>query len=221
MLTTMKKLHNNQSGAAVLVILLIIVIGLVGVAGWLVYKNQKKTPATNTATSATTSQKSAGTSTPAADPYTGWQTITTKDKLVAVKSPASWLYKICDDNIKTVYIAPNQQELATCSSGNGGRISVGYSDAVSAATRTQMTTKSECDKEFSVTEPTVNGVKGYRVTRINGPVGDSVCQGLEGTKYVTYFFDKGANTYTFTYQQTPSASDELASFDLLVKSATF
>jgi len=63
----MNKLKQNESGfSAVEVVLVLIIVVLLGVVGWFVYKNQKKTsPSTTTTTSTTTPTSTKTTTTPA------------------------------------------------------------------------------------------------------------------------------------------------------------
>lgn len=215
----MNTLKRNESGfSAVELILIVVVIAVLGGVGWLVYKHYRKAPPATTTTAVT---KSSPTSAPkAVDPYDGWTTVTTTDKAISVKIPATWVSKTCDSP-KIVYVAPTTKDLATCSSGNGGTASISYGDLTSSTIKTQETTKSACDKTFAVTQPTINNVQGYRVERVETASSDDCVINFEGTKYVSYYFDKNAKSYNFTYKQTSTANDDLATFDLIVKSASF
>jgi len=84
------KLKQNESGfSAVEVVLVLIIVVLLGVVGWFVYKNQKKTsPSTSTATSPTPASNSAPTTTQPADLYEGWQTITFAPENLILKFPS-------------------------------------------------------------------------------------------------------------------------------------
>ena len=87
----MGKLRNNQSGfGAVEGILVLVIVVLIGVVGFMVYKNHNKTkptPVASTTTTKPTASTQAKTPT-APDPYTGWQTYTGTD--VNFKYPADW-----------------------------------------------------------------------------------------------------------------------------------
>lgn len=90
----MYKLRNNQQGfGAVEIILVVAVIVLLGVAGWLVYRNHHK--ATNTSPTTTTSNihKTSSTSSQTADPYAGWKSYTLKYEQATFKYPAGWTLK--------------------------------------------------------------------------------------------------------------------------------
>lgn len=94
----MGKLRNNEKGfGAVEGLLIVAVVVLLGVVGYMVYKNHNKTTTPTTA-STTTSTKT--TTTPAkttatpttVDPYAGWKTASTVGN-VSVKYPSSWTVK--------------------------------------------------------------------------------------------------------------------------------
>ncbi|HVC36235.1 MAG TPA: hypothetical protein VNE40_02210 [Candidatus Dormibacteraeota bacterium] len=92
----MGKLKNNQSGfSAVEIVLVLAVVVLIGVVGWLVYRNHHKinTTAITTTTSAepTTTTKSP-TTTPVqpANPYAGWKTFSLSSLGLSFQYPSSW-----------------------------------------------------------------------------------------------------------------------------------
>ena len=90
----MKKINNESGFSAVELILVIAVIALLGVVGWLVYKNNHKT-AISTAlangTSVTTKTKTTSTSATTVNPYSGWQSYTLKYEKLSFKYPANWV----------------------------------------------------------------------------------------------------------------------------------
>lgn len=87
----MRKLRNNQSGfGAVEGILIVAVVVLLGVVGYMVYKNHSKV--TNNAVTTTSNRVNTPTpakaTTPAPDPYAGWQSYTGHS--FTVKYPPQW-----------------------------------------------------------------------------------------------------------------------------------
>ena len=91
----MKKLKDNQRGfSAVEVVLVFVIVALIGVAGWLVYKNHHKITTTASTTTSTTKPATTSTttnnttSTQASNPYSGWQTYTNSQ--VSFKYPSDW-----------------------------------------------------------------------------------------------------------------------------------
>ena len=95
----MKKLSKNQKGfTAVETVLVIAILVLIGVVGWLVYKNHHKTTTSTTysstaktSTSSSTTKTTTPTTTtkPPANPYAGWKTYTTSDS-TSFKYPTNW-----------------------------------------------------------------------------------------------------------------------------------
>lgn len=87
----MNKIPKNQKGfGAVEAILILVIIILIGVIGWLVYKNHHKSTTTkNTATTSSSKPKSTTSST-SNNPYAGWNTYTSKLGGFTLKYPASW-----------------------------------------------------------------------------------------------------------------------------------
>ena len=87
----MGKLHNNEKGfGAIEGLLIVAVVVLLGVVGYMVYKNHNKantTPTTTTKITSTTPAKTT-TTTPAVDPYVGWQTYSNSQ--VSFKYPSGW-----------------------------------------------------------------------------------------------------------------------------------
>jgi len=80
------KLHKDNKGfSAVETIMIPVIVILIGLVGWLVYKNNHKT---NVATSNTKSTSTTTTTT--SDPYAGWKTGTTKYEKLSYKYPSNW-----------------------------------------------------------------------------------------------------------------------------------
>jgi len=95
----MRKLDKNEAGfSAVEAILILVVLAVIGVAGWLVYKDHHKTTITQTTTKTTsTSSNVSKPLTP--DPYSGWQSYS--DTYVSFKHPSGWQAGIGQDKYAT------------------------------------------------------------------------------------------------------------------------
>lgn len=90
----MRKLRTDGRGFAIVELcLIIVIIVLVGIIGWLVYKNHHQTTSAITKTSSvsskTTSSKSSATSSNSTT-YSGWQTFS--DSVLSIKYPSSWTF---------------------------------------------------------------------------------------------------------------------------------
>jgi hypothetical protein len=153
------------------------------------------------------------------DPYEGWVDVATADGTVTVKVPKTWAILRCEEGASSVYLASIASQLTKCRSDAVGEVSVTLTNDFKDAYIQKE--KTACDTEFSVTQPTLKGIKGYRVARTEAAPNSSDCaMNIEGTKNVTYYFAKSADTYyIFTYKQTPSFTDDLATFEKMVQSA--
>lgn len=111
----MGKIQKNQQGfGAVEAVLVLVIVILIGVVGWMVYKNHNKT--TNNKTTA--SNSSANTSpqtktTQAPDPYAGWQSYS--DSSVSFKYPTGWQAGRGADKYATVDVAATSPGFTTSS----------------------------------------------------------------------------------------------------------
>jgi Tfp pilus assembly protein PilE len=80
-------MKRNENGfSAVEVILLLVIVSLIGVVGFMVYKNHNKTSNSTTTASTTKSSTTPTKATP--DPYAGWQSYS--DSHVSFKYPSGW-----------------------------------------------------------------------------------------------------------------------------------
>lgn len=94
----MGKLRNDQKGfSAVESILVLVIVALIGVVGFMVYKNHNKTkpaPAASTAAKSTTTP--AKTTPASTNPYAGWKTYTSSVEKITFKYPADWTADTAD-----------------------------------------------------------------------------------------------------------------------------
>lgn len=99
----MLKIRKNQKGfSTVEPILIIVIIALIGVVGWLVYKNHHKT--TTVSTTNTSSSKpvtSTKLSTQPTNPYAGWQSFCSSYGDLCLKYPTSWTLKTTTEAVST------------------------------------------------------------------------------------------------------------------------
>lgn len=90
----MGKLKSDERGfSAVEVILVLVIVALIGAVGFMVYKNHNKTKIAPVA-STTTAKQTAPTqskTTIASNPYAGWQTFSSVDKVYAISYPSDWV----------------------------------------------------------------------------------------------------------------------------------
>jgi len=95
----MAQTHKNQDGfSAVETVLVIIVVVLIGVAGWLVYKNNHKKTENKTATNTTQTTTDTNKKT---DPYAGWKTYTASEEKATFKYPSDWTVDSADPYAKS------------------------------------------------------------------------------------------------------------------------
>lgn len=90
----MKQFRKNELGfSAVEVVMVVAIVALLGVVGWLVYKDHHKTTAKNTPIvqpyKTTTPAPKANAPT-AANPYAGWNTYTLKLEKITFRYPSTW-----------------------------------------------------------------------------------------------------------------------------------
>lgn len=87
----MIKLKNNEKGfGGVVVLLIVVVVVLIGVIGYMVYKNNHKTTIVKTATITRTTSKKP-TQKRSNDPYAGWKTYILPIEKMSFKYPSNWL----------------------------------------------------------------------------------------------------------------------------------
>lgn len=109
----MGKLQKNQQGFGLVEALLVLVIViLIGVVGWMVYKNHNKTTSNNTtASNSSTNTSSQTKTTQAPDPYAGWQSYS--DSNVSFKYPTGWQAGLGADKYATVDVSATSPSFTT------------------------------------------------------------------------------------------------------------
>jgi|GEM_PF-2482381 hypothetical protein len=96
----MKKLRSNETGfSAIELVLVIVIVVLIGISGWLVYKNHHKSTLASTVSSTSTSKTSTKTTTTTkpdttaptvTNPYVGWATCNDTSDNITFKYPSNW-----------------------------------------------------------------------------------------------------------------------------------
>lgn len=92
----MNKIVKNEKGfSAVEIVLVVVIVALIGVVGWLVYKNHHKTstlnPSTTSSKAATKSTISSTSSTKTTiNPYAGWKTFSLSSLGLSFQYPSTW-----------------------------------------------------------------------------------------------------------------------------------
>jgi Tfp pilus assembly protein PilE len=94
----MNKQKKSESGFSVVeLILVIVIVALIGVVGWMVYKNHhknsSKTISSNSQSSKTVISNSDSKTISTNEQYAGWKTYTTKYEKLSFKYPANWTLK--------------------------------------------------------------------------------------------------------------------------------
>lgn len=111
----MGKIRRNEAGfSPIEVILVLVVVALIGVVGFMVYKNHNKKATTNSVAATTTTKPSttrqAKTTTQTPDPYAGWASCADSVEGSSFKYPSTWTL--------------TGATAGTCTVGNGGELTI-------------------------------------------------------------------------------------------------
>lgn len=123
MLTSMSKIAKNQKGfGAVEAVLILIIVILIGVVGWLVYKDRHNKGAAGTASKSSAADTSAksGAKAPALNPYAGWKTYKLTYEKLTFKYPSAWTLK---DSSASQGLTPNADSV-TLTASDGYQVSI-------------------------------------------------------------------------------------------------
>jgi hypothetical protein len=111
----MGKLRNNEKGfGAIEGLLIVAVVVLLGIVGYMVYKNHNKATTNNsTTTASTTTTPAKTTTTQPVDPYAGWQSYS--DSHMSFKYPSGWQAGAGADKYAAVSVTATSPGFATTS----------------------------------------------------------------------------------------------------------
>ena len=162
----MGKLKNNQNGfSGVEGVIVLAVIVLIGVVGYMVYNNHKKT--TTASVAASTSPATTKT-TAAANPYAGWQTYTDASGFT-LKYPTTW----ADDTVKagtTVRVGANQTPTVLTENAQGQltpqALSARHVDLIQVTTDTYAGTVADYKKSLTTDPKYTSGTASTSTSQI-------------------------------------------------------
>ncbi len=220
----MKTIKNNESGfSAVELVLIIALVVALGVIGWLVYRNQKKTstaPVTNT----TTAVQKPAPATPAVDPTAKWTAYSDATGKFSLRYPTTWVTatspELCSPGI--LLLGPTKNTVGRCASEGFGQVHVMSNDGDSRNTNELGSGYVNVEKK-DVTVANIVGKKESGVAKGQVTPDSPGLGALEdGTIVVNYIFFTNGKTYVAGYTQNVGDSDVLSDFNLLVtKTLTF
>lgn len=119
----MGKLENNETGFGVVeIVMMIVILGLIGIVGWLVYKNHHSSPTHAATTLSAKPITTTKTTTPS--PYAGWNTYTLKLEKITFHYPSSWKLKNMSDS---------NNDFVILTGSNNFQMTIGAGAAVSDA----------------------------------------------------------------------------------------
>ncbi len=207
----MGKLRNDEQGfSAVEVILVLVIVALIGVVGFMVYKNHNTSVVTTTTKPAATTPAK---TTPApTDPTAGWKSYTNTDGHFTIKYPSTWVSSVCADNI--FLLGQSSDALRNCNTqaDSQSQMSVQWwtnTDNPYAAP------DKLCTGEGTVTSTgsaTVSGISAIKVestystntTDMEGEPGMA-----DGTKSIQYCLAGKQTNYRITYMQRHTNSSTM------------
>ncbi len=151
---------KKHSIKKIVIFVILVIVGLLSVLGWMVYKNNKKVPATSTSTPVAPITKST-TSTSTTDQYTGWKTFKWSYEGLSIKYPANWTFENPDGspnpdyaNEPIVYIKSNNSQSikGSISSVNNGAV-----DTYKGAFDIELSVSKPADNQCNVSDNSKSG----------------------------------------------------------------
>lgn len=204
---------KNQNGFTLVeAMLVVIALTLVSFAGWYVWNENKEEKPAQTKQ---TTQKKESKKTVVADPTKDWTPYSSTSGAFSLKYPTTWMtaWNQSDCSADLLLLGPTKESAGACASDGGAQVLVSaqsgdYSDSytMSAQYYTDITNK----------PVTIDSVSG---ARWSGTVKDTGEEGLgpvPGTKEVRYVFSANDKTYVVTYAQSPTQTNVLSDFELIV-----
>lgn len=133
----------------------------------------------------------------------------------SISYPPAWLALVCEGNLGTVFLAPDEESQALCASEKFSPVSVtsnsGDQRSLSLAEIKKYASQVE------LTNVTIDGVAGKKATYTHS--GNEFV--TKGTKYIQYEFFTNKRTYTASYGQEPTGDDLSADFEAMIKTLKF
>jgi hypothetical protein len=205
----MGKLRRSEAGfSAVEVVLILVIVGLIGVVGFMVYKNHNK------ATPVATTQKTSTPKPVAVDPTTNWTAYSGSDGKISLKYPTTWVTashsELCSRGI--LLLGADISSVGKCATEGSGQVSVTWQPSHADCGDLN----SDAYTINSKDTVTVSGVSGLKQTATAKAPSFSVGADPEGTKVVNYCFNTDGYTYVADYTQLSSYPDALHDFNLMV-----
>ena len=218
----MGKLQNNETGfGAVEVVLLVVIVALIGVVGWLVYKDQHKNatvstintstnkPAapTKTTTATSTQQtRSAPTSTcpsltNATQVPSGWQTYTSSKYSYSISYPSTWNASNSGGSVDKLPILDGVEFTPPQNQGPQYNLYVTQQSLSSAINNWQNEVKTMNYNGGLSGGPTVTVLSDTACTYQGFPAAEIVTKKDNGSAGITYDieFDVSANNYLYDF----------------------
>jgi hypothetical protein len=204
-------MKRNQKGMlGIEGVLMLIIVGLLAFIGWYVWHTKQSTNAT---LNGAASQQIAGKIT---DPTADWVSYSSAEGKFSLKYPKTWVKAPNTDQCTQNFLmlGGDQASAGTCASSNLGEIIV---TSVEGDQTKKYDLPKEQYKDVTVSQVTVNGVKGQKVTGTFHVTANAAVVSLtDNTKVVGYAFVSGGKTYVALYQQQPTMPDVLKDFNLMV-----
>lgn len=212
-------LRKNQSGfGAIEAILIVVIVGIIGGAGWYVWKSQSEANNTlgNLSSAQNDPQKAEKKAVPTVDPTKDWVVFKSDAGKFSLKYPSSWVVAdrldLCTEG--SLLLGGDKNSVGRCASEDSGQIGI---RSILGDYRSNYDLSSGYTGIQSK-EITVGSVKGFRYSgAASGQQdGEGIPGHKNGTKVISYTFYSQGRTYNATYVQKDSYPDVLKDFDLMV-----
>lgn len=221
----MRRLKNDETGfSPVILIMALVIILLIGVVGFMVYRNHIKTIATIPKATTKVVTNVPVTSKPVeSDPTTAWTVFKSEKGQFSLKYPSNWVQplhpELCGPEtfVRSLYLGPDANSVLKCGSDFFGQIDITSSPGQKSGLTYDF---SSGYKNLIKRTVVVNGVNATRTSGIASGQPQSLGSYVDGTVVVEYIFTNSGNIYAAHYTQTPAGNnpsqDVLADFDLIL-----
>lgn len=201
--------QDSRGLAPILIILILLFLAIAGLAGWRIWDVSKSE---SKASSSSSSQKI---ETSDETPPTTLERVSTASDSYSVSLPRGWAHSTCEDT-DILFLAPSEELLGACNSGNFGAISI---------SRNAGDTRAEGDptSDPTATEVSVTSVTIDRqpATKTSYTVGGEEAIVPVGTRFVRYQIFYEGNTYTLGTSQSPGGPSFIEELDGIVRTFRF